>query len=160
MKTSSSKLDPRTALSSTLEHFRLLYLNTEAVREAVRAQEAKFMIRAQAASYGGGATSYPEGWQVSRQRPFVNDIDPQIANLRGVLTIMETTTEYLEAAQIIEPLLKAVAALEKQEAADRTRRGNLEQAHRDAVAAAEEKARVVALNSPEVAAAARALAAA
>jgi len=116
MKTSSSKTDPRTALSGVLEHFRLVYLNCEAVREAVLAQEGKFMIRAQAASYGGGATSYPEGWQVSRQRPFVNDIDPQIANLRGVLTIMETSPEYLEAAQIIEPLLEAVAELEKREA--------------------------------------------
>jgi hypothetical protein len=117
MKNSAPKIDPRTALSSTLEHLRIVYLNTEAVREAVLAQEGKFMIRAQAASYGGGATDYPEGWRVSRQRPFVNDIDPQIANLRTVLTIMETSPEYLEAAQIIEPLLEAVAALEKQEAA-------------------------------------------
>jgi hypothetical protein len=160
MKTSSSKPDPRAALSGVLEHFRIVYLNCEAVREAVLAQEGKFMIRAQAASYGGGATSYPEGWQVSRQRPFVSDLDPQIANLRGVLTIMETSPEYLEAAQIIAPLLASVAALEKQEAAERTRRGNLEQAHRDAIAAAEEEARAVALASPEVAAAAKALAAA
>ena len=154
------KIDPRAALSGTLEHHRLIFLNTEAVREAVLAQEGKFMIRAQAASYGGGATSHPEGWQVSRQRPFVNDVDPQIANLRGVLTIMENSPEYREAAQVITPLLAAVAEVEQQEAAATARRAELEQAHREAVAAAESQARVVALNSPEVAAAARALAAA
>ena len=154
------KIDPRAALAATLEHHRLIFLNTEAVREAVLAQEGKFMIRAQAASYGGGATSYPEGWQVSRQRPFVNDVDPQIANLRGVLTIMESSPEYLEAAKIIEPLLEAVAEVEQQEAAAAVRRGELERVHREAVAAAEAQARVVALNSPAVAAAARALAAA
>ena len=154
------KIDPRASVSSTLEHHRLIFLNTEAVREAVLAQEGKFMIRAQAASYGGGATSYPEGWQVSRQRPFVNDVDPQIANRRGVLTIMENSPEYREAAQVITPLLAAVAEVEQQEAAAAVRRGELEQAHREAVAAAESQARVVALNSPEVAAAAKALAAA
>ena len=158
MKNSAPKLDPRAALACTLEHLRIVYLNTEAVREAVLAQEKKFMIRAQAASYGGGATSYPEGWQVSRQRPFVNDVDPQIANLRGVLTIMENSPEYREAAQVITPLLAAVAEVEQQEAAAAARRGDLERVHREAVAAAEAKARFVALNSPEVAAAARALA--
>ena len=160
MKNSSSKTDPRAALSGTLEHHRLIFLNTEAVREAVLAQEGKFMIRAQAASYGGGATSYPEGWQVSRQRPFVHDLDPQIANLRGVLTIMETSPEYLEAKAVIEPLLAAVAALEVEEAAATARRADLEQAHREAIATAEENARAVALASPAVAAAARALASA
>ena len=154
------KIDPRASVSSTLEHHRLIFLNTEAVREAVLAQEGKFMIRAQAASYGGGATSYPEGWQVSRQRPFVHDLDPQIANLRGALTIMENSPEYREAKAVIEPLLKAVAALEIEEAAAATRRADLERAHREAVASAEERARTVALASPEVAAAAKALAAA
>ena len=160
MKNSAPKPDPRAALSSTPEHLRIVYLNTQAVREAVLAQEGKFMIRAEAASYGGGATSYPEGWQVSRQRPFVNDLDPQIANLRGVLSILENSKEYLEAAAVIEPLLAAVAEVEQQEAAAAVRRGELEQAHREAVAAAEENARAVALRSPAVAAAARALASA
>ena len=142
MKSTSSKTDPRTALSGVLEHFRLVYLNCEAVREAVLAQEGKFMIRAQAASCGGGATSYPEGWQVSRQRPFVPDIDPQIANLRGVLTIMETSPEYLAAAAVIEPLLEAAAELEKREAiaaqevaaAENIRREKLDAAKAEAVA--------------------------
>ena len=160
MKNSAPKIDPRAALSGTLEHHRLIFLNTEAVREAVLAQEGKFMIRAQAASYGGGATDYPEGWQVSRQRPFVHDLDPQIANLRGVLSILENSREYLEAKAVIEPLLAAVAELEIEEAAATVRRGDLEQAHREAVAAAESQARAVALRSPAVAAAARALAAA
>ena len=136
------KIDPRAALSGTLEHHRLIFLNTEAVREAVLAQEGKFMIRAQAASYGGGATSYPEGWQVSRQRPFVHDLDPQIANLRGALTIMENSPEYREAKAVIEPLLKAVAALEKSEAAaaqeraaaEHIRREKLDAAKADAIA--------------------------
>ena len=136
------KIDPRASVSSTLEHHRLIFLNTEAVREAVLAQEGKFMIRAQAASYGGGATSYPEGWQVSRQRPFVHDLDPQIANLRGALTIMENSPEYREAKAVIEPLLKAVAALEKSEAAaaqeraaaEHIRREKLDAAKADAIA--------------------------
>ena len=136
------KLDPRAALSSTLEHLRLIFLNTQAVREAVVAQEGRFMIRAQAASHGGGATSYPEGWQVSRQRPFVNDIDPAIANLCGVLTILENSPEFLEAKAVIEPLLEAVAALEKSEAAaaqeraaaEHIRREKLDAAKADAIA--------------------------
>ena len=136
------KIDPRAALQGVLEHHRLIFLNTEAVREAVLAQEGKFMIRAQAASYGGGATSHPEGWQVSRQRPFVHDLDPQIANLRGALTIMENSPEYREAKAVIEPLLKAVAALEKSEAAaaqeraaaEHIRREKLDAAKADAIA--------------------------
>lgn len=160
MKSTSSKPDPRAALDGVLANRRCIFLNTEAVREAVVALEQKLLTRAMCAEYAGGSTTYPEGWPVARHRLFVNDVDPQAASLRGALNILENSPEYIEAAAEIRPLLAAAAELEQREAEAALAKADMQRAHRELVAAAEDRAREAALNSPEIAASARRLAAA
>ena len=157
MKTSSLKPDPRAALQSVLLHEKYVYLNTLALRKWRAEFRQKVLVRAQCAHGAGPSESFEPQHFIANLLP---NLDPRFSDVETALLFLENSPEFLEAAQIIEPLLAAVAALEFEEAAAAVRRGELEQAHRDAVAAAEAQARVVALNSPAVAAAARALAAA
>ena len=157
MKNSAPKLDPRAALQGVMLHEKFIYLNTVALRKWRDEFRQKVLVRAQCAHGAGPSESFEPQHYIANLLP---NLDPQFSDVETALLFLENSPEFLEAAQIIEPLLEAVAALEIEEAAAAVRRGELEQAHRDALAAAEAKARFVALNSPEVAAAAKALAAA
>ena len=157
MKNSAPKPDPRAALQAVLLHQKYIFLNTLALRKWRAEFRQKVLVRAQCAFGAGPAESFEPQHYIANLLP---NLDPQFSDVETALLFLENSPEFLEAAQIIEPLLEAVAALEIEEAAAAVRRGELEQAHRDALAAAEAKARFVALNSPEVAAAAKALAAA
>ena len=157
MKNSSLKPDPRAALQAVMLHQKYIFLNTLALRKWRAEFRQKVLVRAQCAHGAGLSESFEPQHFIANLLP---NLDPQFSDVETALLFLENSPEFLEAAQIIEPLLAAVAEVEQQEAAAAVRRGNLEQAHREAVAAAEEKARAVALASPEVAAAARALAAA
>ena len=157
MKNSAPKPDPRAALQAVLLHQKYIFLNTLALRKWRAEFRQKVLVRAQCAHGAGPSESFEPQHYIANLLP---NLDPQFSDVETALLFLENSPEFLEAAQIIEPLLEAVAALEIEEAAAAVRRGELEQAHRDALAAAEAKARFVALNSPEVAAAAKALAAA
>ena len=157
MKNSALKPDPRAALQGVLLHKKYIFLNTLALRKWRDEFRKTVLIRAQAAHGAGPAESWQPAHFISNILPTVT---PEFIACETSLLFLENTAEFLEAAAEIEPLLAAVAALELEEAAATARRGELEQAHRQAVAAAESKARFVALSSPEVAAAAKALAAA
>jgi len=157
MKNSAPKIDPRAELQAVLLHKKYIFLNTGALRKWRDEFRQKVLVRAQCAHGAGPSESFEAQHYIANLLP---NLDPQFSDVETALLFLENSPEFIEAATEIEPLLAAVAALEIEEAAAATRRGNLEQAHRDAIAAAEEEARAVALNSPEVAAAARALAAA
>ena len=157
MKTSSLKPDPRAALQGVLLHKKYIFLNTLALRKWRDEFRQKVLVRAQAAHGAGPAESWQPAHFISNILPTVT---PEFIACETSLLFLENTAEFLEAAAEIEPLLAAVAELEVEEAAATARRADLEQAHREAVATAEAKARFVALSSPEVAAAAKALAAA
>ena len=157
MKNSSSKTDPRAALQAVMLHHKYIFLNTLALRKWRDEFRKTVLIRAQAAHGAGPADSWEPQHYILNILPTVT---PEFIACETSLLFLENTAEFLEAAAEIEPLLAAVAALELEEAAATARRGELEQAHRQAVAAAESNARFVALSSPEVAAAAKALAAA
>ena len=157
MKNSALKPDPRAALQGVLLHKKYIFLNTVALRKWRDEFRKTVLIRAQAAHGAGPAESWQPAHFISNILPTVT---PEFIACETSLLFLENTAEFLEAAAEIEPLLAAVAALELEETAAAVRRGELEQAHRAAVAAAEENARAVALRSPAVAAAARALAAA
>lgn len=156
MKNSAPKIDPQAALESVLADRATLFQNVTALRQIVAEAKAPLLIRAQCAGPQGSAFWNPRG--------FIQNIAPNISNelvaAIVALEFLEGTPEFLEAEKEITPLLAAVAELERQEAEAAIRRADLERAHREALAAAEDKARAVALASPEVAAAARALAAA
>ena len=157
MKNSAPKLDPRAALQGVMLHEKYVYLNTLALRKWRDQFRQKILIRAQCAFGAGQAESWEPQHFIANLLP---NLDPQFSDVETALLFLENSPEFLEAKAVIEPLLAAVAALEVEEAAAGVRRAELEQAHREAVATAEAKARFVALNSPEVAAAAKALAAA
>ena len=157
MKTTSSKPDPRAALQGVLLHKKYIFLNTLALRKWRAEFRQKVLVRAQCAHGAGPSESWEPQHFIANLLP---NLDPQFSDVETALLFLENSPEFLEAKAVIEPLLAAVAALEVEEAAAAAHRADLEQAHREAVAAAESQARVVALNSPEVAAAARALAAA
>ena len=157
MKKSSSKTDPRAALQAVMLHEKFIYLNTLALRKWRAEFRQKVLVRAQCAHGAGPSESFEPQHYIANLLP---NLDPQFSDVETALLFLENSPEFLEAAAVIEPLLAAVAALEVEEGAAGVRRAELEQAHREAVAAAETKARFVALNSPEVAAAAKALAAA
>ena len=155
MKTTSSKTDPRAALQAVMLHHKYIFLNTLALRKWRDEFRQKVLVRAQAAHGAGPADSWEPQHYILNILPTVT---PEFIACETSLLFLENTAEFLEAAAEIEPLLKAVAELEIEEAAAGVRRADLERVHREAVTAAEEKARAVALASPEVAAAARALA--
>ena len=155
MKSSSLKPDPRAALQGVLLHKKYIFLNTLALRKWRDEFRKTVLIRAQAAHGAGPAESWQPAHFISNILPTVT---PEFIACETSLLFLENTAEFLEAAAEIEPLLAAVAELEIEEAAAGVRRADLERVHREAVTAAEEKARAVALASPEVAAAARALA--
>ena len=157
MKNSSSKTDPRAALQAVMLHEKFIYLNTVALRKWRDEFRQKVLVRAQCAHGAGLAESFEPQHYIANLLP---NLDPQFSDVETALLFLENSPEFLAAAKIIEPLLAAVAALEVEEAAATARRADLEQAHREAIATAEENARFVALSSPEVAAAAKALAAA
>ena len=157
MKNSSSKTDPRAALQAVMLHHKYLYLNTLALRKWRDEFRQKVLVRAQCAHGAGPSESFEPQHYIANLLP---NLDPQFSDVETALLFLENSPEFLEAAAVIEPLLAAVAALEVEEAAAAAHRAELEQAHREAVATAEAKARFVALSSPEVAAAAKALAAA
>ena len=157
MKNSSSKTDPRAALQAVLLHHKYVFLNTIALRKWREGFRQKVLVRAQCAFGAGPAESWEPQHYIANLLP---NLDPQFSDVETALLFLENSPEFIEAKAVIEPLLAAVAALEVEEAAAGVRRADLEQAHREAIAAAESQARVVALNSPAVAAAARALAAA
>ena len=155
MKNSSLKPDPRAALQGVLLHKKYIFLNTLALRKWRAEFRQKVLVRAQCAHGAGPSESFEPQHYIANLLP---NLDPQFSDVETALLFLENSPEFLEAAAVIEPLLAAVAELELEEAAAAARRGDLERVHREAVAAAEAKARFVALNSPEVAAAARALA--
>jgi len=157
MKSTSSKTDPRAELQAVLLHHKYVFLNTLALRKWRDEFRRKVLVRAQCAHGAGPSESWEAQHYIANLLP---TLDPQFSDVETALLFLENSPEFIEAAQVIEPLLEGVAELEIEEAAARTRRADLERAHREAVASAEERARTVALNSPEVAAAARALAAA
>ena len=157
MKNSSSKTDPRAALQAVMLHQKYIFLNTLALRKWRDEFRKTVLIRAQAAHGAGPAESWEPQHYIANLLP---NLDPQFSDVETALLFLENSPEFLEAKAVIEPLLAAVAALEVEEAAATARRADLEQAHREAIATAEENARAVALASPAVAAAARALASA
>ena len=157
MKSSSSKTDPRAALQAVMLHEKFIYLNTLALRKWRAEFRQKVLVRAQCAHGAGPSESFEPQHYIANLLP---NLDPQFSDVETALLFLENSPEFLEAAQIIEPLLAAVAELEIEEAAAGVRRADLERVHREAIATAEENARAVALRSPAVAAAARALAAA
>ena len=157
MKNSSSKTDPRAALQGVMLHHKYVFLNTVALRKWRAEFRQKVLVRAQCAHGAGLAESFEPQHFIANLLP---NLDPRFSDVETALLFLENSPEFLEAAAVIEPLLASVAALEVEEAAAAAHRADLEQAHREAVATAESQARVVALNSPAVAAAARALAAA
>ena len=138
-------------------HEKFIYLNTLALRKWRAEFRQKVLVRAQCAHGAGPSESWEAQHFIANLLP---NLDPRFSDVETALLFLENSPEFLEAAQIIEPLLAAVAELEIEEAAAGVRRADLERAHREAVASAEERARTVALASPEVAAAAKALAAA
>jgi hypothetical protein len=157
MKTAAAKPDPRAALAGVLAHHRVIYCNVQALRQWRADFRQKILLRAQAAEGAGGQPSWNFQHYISGILP---EVDPQFSAVETALLFLENSAEYIAAEKLIAPLLADLAELEKQEAAAALRRADLERQHREAVAAAEDRARAAALRDPEVASAARALAAA
>jgi hypothetical protein len=142
MKSTSSKPDPRAALESVLAHHRLIFLNVTALKNLRAEFRQKLLFRGQAAEGAGSATTWNPQHFVANLLPTVT---PEFIACETALAFLENTPEFLEAAQIIEPLLKDLAELEKAEAiavqnaadAERDRRERLDAAKAEAVAKVE-----------------------
>ena len=139
MKNSSSKIDPRAALQAVLLHQKYIFLNTLALRKWRDEFRKTVLIRAQAAHGAGPAESFEPQHYIANLLP---NLDPQFSDVETALLFLENSPEYLEAAKIIEPLLEAVAELEKSEAAaaqaaaaaEHIRREKVDAAKADAIA--------------------------
>jgi hypothetical protein len=136
MKSTSSKPDPRAALESVLADRATLFQNVAALRQIVAEAKAPLLIRAQCAGPQGSAFWNPRG--------FVQNIAPNISNelvaAIVALEFLEGTPEFLEAKAEIEPLLAAVAALEKAEAIAVQNAADAERDRREMVDAAKAQA--------------------
>ena len=139
MKNSSSKTDPRAALQAVLLHHKYIFLNTLALRKWRAEFRQKVLVRAQAAHGAGLSESFEPQHYIANLLP---NLDPQFSDVETALLFLENSPEFLEAAKIIEPLLKAVAELEKSEAAaaqaaaaaEHIRREKVDAAKADAIA--------------------------
>ncbi len=139
MKTTSSKTDPRAALQAVMLHHKYIFLNTLALRKWRAEFRQKVLVRAQAAHGAGLSESFEPQHYIANLLP---NLDPQFSDVETALLFLENSPEFLEAAKIIEPLLKAVAELEKSEAAaaqaaaaaEHIRREKVDAAKADAIA--------------------------
>jgi hypothetical protein len=142
MKNSAPKPDPRAALESVLANHRLLFLNVTALKNLRAEFRQKLLFRGQAAEGAGSATTWNPQHFVANLLPTVT---PEFIACETALAFLENTPEFLEAAALIEPLLKDLAELEKREAiaaqeaadAERIRRERLDAAKAEAVAKVE-----------------------
>jgi hypothetical protein len=137
MKSTSSKPDPRAALESVLAHHRLIFLNVAALKNLRAEFRQKLLFRGQAAEGAGSATTWNPQHFVANLLPTVT---PEFIACETALAFLENTPEFLEAAQIIEPLLKDLAALEKAEAIAVQNAADAERIRREKVDAAKAQA--------------------
>jgi len=114
MKNSAPKIDPRAELQAVLLHKKYIFLNTLALRKWRDEFRQKVLIRAQAAHGAGPSESWEAQHYIANILPTVT---PEFIACETSLLFLENTAEFLEAKAEIEPILAAVAALEKQEAA-------------------------------------------
>jgi hypothetical protein len=142
MKSTSSKPDPRQQLDAVLADRRLIFLNVTALKNLRAEFRQKLLWRAQAAEGATGATTWQPQHFVANLLPTVT---PEFIACETALAFLESTPAFIEAAALIEPLLKDLAALEKAEAiavqnaadAERIRRERLDAAKAEAVAKVE-----------------------
>jgi len=139
MKNSAPKIDPRAALQAVMLHHKYVFLNTLALRKWRDEFRRKVLVRAQCAHGAGPSESWEAQHYIANLLP---TLDPQFSDVETALLFLENSPEFLEAAQIIEPLLEAAAELEKREAiaaqevaaAENIRREKLDAAKAEAVA--------------------------
>jgi hypothetical protein len=137
MKSTSSKPDPRAALESVLAHHRLIFLNVTALKNLRAEFRQKLLFRGQAAEGAGSATTWNPQHFVANLLPTVT---PEFIACETALAFLENTPEFLEAEKEIEPLLAAVAALEKAEAIAVQNAAEIERDRREKVDAAKAQA--------------------
>jgi hypothetical protein len=133
MKNSAPKPDPRAELQAVLLHKKYIFLNTVALRKWRAEFREKVLIRAQAAHGAGPSESWQPAHFISNILPTVT---PEFIACETSLLFLENTAEFIEAATEIEPLLAAVAALEKSEAAAAQEAAAAENIRRERVDAA------------------------
>ena len=120
-------------------HHKYLYLNTVALRKWRDEFRQKVLVRAQCAHGAGPSESFEPQHYIANLLP---NLDPQFSDVETALLFLESSPEFLAAAKIIEPLLEAVAELEKSEAAaaqaaaaaEHIRREKVDAAKADAIA--------------------------
>ena len=120
-------------------HEKFIYLNTLALRKWRAEFRQKVLVRAQCAHGAGPSESFEPQHYIANLLP---NLDPQFSDVETALLFLESSPEFLAAAKIIEPLLEAVAELEKSEAAaaqaaaaaEHIRREKVDAAKADAIA--------------------------
>jgi hypothetical protein len=137
MKNASSKPDPRAALESVLADRRLIFLNVTALKNLRAEFRQKLLFRGQAAEGATGATTWNPQHFVANLLPTVT---PEFIACETALAFLENAPEFLEAEKEIEPLLAAVAALEKAEAIAVQNAAEIERDRREKVDAAKAQA--------------------
>lgn len=132
-----------------------IFQNTRALRGEVEGVQKRILARARAAGPFTGNDLWATGNFRANLSPH---IDGEFAANSVLLDFLEKTPEYLTAAAIVEPILKACAELDARDAELAERRGRQMAEHRDALATAEKLALETAQRDPRVVEARRALA--
>ena len=146
--------DPREALADVPLPQRYIFCNVESLRAQVAEMLTPLLTRAQHA-HGTGAPWHLAGYATNIRETVPEQLAPSLAALQ----LLEITPEFIEAKKAIEPLLLAVAEVEKREAQAAQELAAKKQRHADALAAAEQRALAEARKDPAVLAAQAALAA-
>ena len=141
-----SKPDARQLLTEVPEIARNLFNNVAALRETVEGWEAVALARAQHSGPNG-----LDPWAPAQYRAnLLNTAHEHWAPARAVLDSLEGSADYIAAAKIIVPILKAVAELEVAEEAARQELQRKKSAVAEALEKANARALSLAAKDPDV----------
>src|SRR5688500_10268079 len=107
-----TKSDPRADLAAVPTEAQYIYGNASALREIIAEQEARLVTHALGAIPNGNPWT-----PASYINNMVPVVDARIPAARIALDVLERSAEYKAAKATIEPLLAAVAQLEREEQA-------------------------------------------
>lgn len=148
--------DPRAALAAIPPEATNIFNNTLALRGLIDGMTKHLVPLALGTSAIGPNTWNPANY-VGSILPHLDERHPAAL---AALAVLEKSPEFQAAEKLIVPILAALAELEAREAAAALKHADAERRHAAAIATAEARLRAAALLEPEVASAARALAAA
>ena len=142
--------------TEALEHHRLIYTNALALDLCIEQAERAAVLRAQSA-YNDGCAFFHFANHVGLVVKMAQNFGSKIAGAKALRDTVRASALFIEAAEIIEPLLKAEAGQAARELAASQLLAQTKQAHRETLEAAQARALKTAETDPDVIAAKRKL---